>query len=185
MRQSPLISAAERSLFPGQYTDTESGLQYLRARYYDPTTSAFLTRDPIEAQTQNPYGYVNGNPLNLTDPLTTFLVEARLWCHRRCNGRRWRFNRCCWRLHRSFTSGRGRGHGLGCHLDDLVSGTGGGNLHGWQSDERLCPGFSPGHRFGHHYGRGLWSRAVWQGRSGLGPRRPLWILRWRSRPHWP
>lgn len=54
--------------FAGQYTDAESGLQYLRARYYDPGTGVFITRDPIEAQTREPYGYVGGNPLNATDP---------------------------------------------------------------------------------------------------------------------
>jgi RHS repeat-associated protein len=54
--------------YAGQYTDTESGLIYLRARYYDPATAQFLTRDPLEAQTRSPYGYVNDNPLNGTDP---------------------------------------------------------------------------------------------------------------------
>jgi RHS repeat-associated protein len=29
----------------GQYTDTETGLQWVRARYYDPTTAQFLTVD--------------------------------------------------------------------------------------------------------------------------------------------
>jgi len=52
----------------GQYTDNESGLVYLRARYYDPGTGVFLTRDPLEAQTREAYGYVGGNPLNFTDP---------------------------------------------------------------------------------------------------------------------
>lgn len=52
----------------GQYTDTETGLQYLRARYYDPNTGQFITRDPIEAQTREPYSYVSGNPLNMVDP---------------------------------------------------------------------------------------------------------------------
>jgi RHS repeat-associated protein len=55
--------------FAGQYTDPESGLIYMRARYYEPSTGVFLTRDPIEAQTREPYGYVGGNPLNVTDPL--------------------------------------------------------------------------------------------------------------------
>ena len=55
--------------YAGQYTDTETGLVYMRARYYDPATGSFLTRDPIEGQTQEPYGYVGGNPLNATDPL--------------------------------------------------------------------------------------------------------------------
>jgi RHS repeat-associated protein len=54
--------------YAGQYTDTETGYQYLRARYYDPTTGRFLTRDPIEALTRSAYGYVGGSPLNYTDP---------------------------------------------------------------------------------------------------------------------
>jgi RHS repeat-associated protein len=53
----------------GPVVDAETGFQYLRARYYDPATGQFLTRDPIEAVTRSAYGYVNGNPLNLTDPL--------------------------------------------------------------------------------------------------------------------
>jgi len=37
--------------FAGQYTDSESGLQYLRARYYDPSTEQFLTIDPLQSVT--------------------------------------------------------------------------------------------------------------------------------------
>jgi RHS repeat-associated protein len=54
--------------YAGQYTDAESGLQYLRARYYDPATAQFLTKDPLVAITQEPYAYVGNNPLNATDP---------------------------------------------------------------------------------------------------------------------
>ncbi|MGH3456137.1 MAG: RHS repeat-associated core domain-containing protein, partial [Nocardioidaceae bacterium] len=54
--------------FAGQYTDQESGLIYMRARYYDPATANFISRDPIESITRSPYAYVNGNPLNATDP---------------------------------------------------------------------------------------------------------------------
>lgn len=43
-------------------------MDYLRARYYDPSTAQFLTRDPIVAVTRSPYAYVAGNPLNRTDP---------------------------------------------------------------------------------------------------------------------
>ncbi len=32
--------------YAGQYTDAESRLQYLRARFYEPATGQFLTRDP-------------------------------------------------------------------------------------------------------------------------------------------
>jgi RHS repeat-associated protein len=54
--------------FAGEYTDAETGFVYLRARHYDPATGQFLTRDPIEATTREPYGYVGGNPLNEIDP---------------------------------------------------------------------------------------------------------------------
>jgi RHS repeat-associated protein len=54
--------------FGGQYLDTESGLYYLRARYYDPSTGQFLSRDPLAATTRQPYGYVANSPLNATDP---------------------------------------------------------------------------------------------------------------------
>jgi RHS repeat-associated protein len=54
--------------YAGQYTDTESGLQYLRARYYDPNTQQFLTVDPLVDETGQPYGYAADNPMNVVDP---------------------------------------------------------------------------------------------------------------------
>jgi RHS repeat-associated protein len=54
--------------YAGQYTDSESGLQYLRARYYDPSTQQFLTVDPAQDVTQQPYAYAAGNPLRYADP---------------------------------------------------------------------------------------------------------------------
>jgi RHS repeat-associated protein len=54
--------------YAGQYTDPVSGLQYLRARYYDPATGQFVTRDPLVEITQAPYNYASNNPLNHTDP---------------------------------------------------------------------------------------------------------------------
>src|SRR5439155_652759 len=33
--------------YTGQYTDNESGLVYLRARYYDPSTQQFISVDPM------------------------------------------------------------------------------------------------------------------------------------------
>ena len=53
----------------GQYQDTDTALYYLRARYYDPTTAQFLTRDLLAALTANPYGYADANPLLFVDPL--------------------------------------------------------------------------------------------------------------------
>ena len=54
--------------FAGQYFDSESGLYYLRARYYDPTAAQFLSRDPITSFTRQPYAFVADDPLNLSDP---------------------------------------------------------------------------------------------------------------------
>lgn len=53
--------------FAGQYTDPETGLQYLRARFYDPATGQFLSRDPLTAITREPYDYAADNPVNLID----------------------------------------------------------------------------------------------------------------------
>lgn len=54
--------------YAGQYTDRLTGLVYMRARWYDPTTGQFLTRDPITSLTQAPYSYAGDDPLNEDDP---------------------------------------------------------------------------------------------------------------------
>ncbi|HTU80235.1 MAG TPA: RHS repeat-associated core domain-containing protein, partial [Solirubrobacteraceae bacterium] len=52
----------------GQYTSSDTGLVYLRAREYDPNTAQFLSRDPLTPITGEPYSYAEDNPLNETDP---------------------------------------------------------------------------------------------------------------------
>ena len=54
--------------YDGQYTSTDTGLIYMRARTYDPATAQFLGVDPLRAITRAPYNYVKDNPLNLVDP---------------------------------------------------------------------------------------------------------------------
>lgn len=55
------------------YTGREpdaTGLTYYRARYYHPGLGRFISRDPMGlAAGINPYSYVNGNPVNLVDPM--------------------------------------------------------------------------------------------------------------------
>ncbi len=54
---------------PGREYDSETGLYYYRARYYNPTQGRFLSRDPLGYLPDvNLYRYVGNNPLNLTDP---------------------------------------------------------------------------------------------------------------------
>lgn len=67
-RTSHAGSATTDLQYDGQYTDSESGLIYLRARYYDPATGQFMTRDPLGAQTHSPYGYAADDPVNAADP---------------------------------------------------------------------------------------------------------------------
>lgn len=54
--------------YADQYTDAETGLQYDRARYYDPATGQFLTRDPLNDLTQETYSYAGDSPTNNIDP---------------------------------------------------------------------------------------------------------------------
>ena len=55
--------------FAGQYTDSQTGLVSMRARWYDPGTGQFLSQDLLWPLTTNPYAYVADNPLNAVDPL--------------------------------------------------------------------------------------------------------------------
>ncbi len=75
-------TTSSASTTPYQYTnenfDSETGLTYLRARYYDPTVGRFISRDPVRGTldnpiTQNPYIYGADNPTTYTDPSGEFL----------------------------------------------------------------------------------------------------------------
>jgi RHS repeat-associated protein len=64
-------SLANEFDFAGQQTDGSTGLQYLRARYYDPATGTFLSRDPLAAEPVSAiasHSYVGGNPISFIDP---------------------------------------------------------------------------------------------------------------------
>jgi len=56
--------------------ESVGSLYHMRARYYDPSTARFLTRDTIwpmlaELRSLNPYAYALQNPLGYIDPLGT------------------------------------------------------------------------------------------------------------------
>jgi RHS repeat-associated protein len=59
-----------RYAWTGRERDVETGLQYNRARYYDPNTGRWMTQDPIgfDAGDSNLYRYVRSAPTNSTDP---------------------------------------------------------------------------------------------------------------------
>ncbi len=54
--------------YDAQYTSNDTGLIYMRARTYDPSTAQFLSVDPLEKLTRAPYTYAGDNPLNEADP---------------------------------------------------------------------------------------------------------------------
>ncbi|MEU0586703.1 putative T7SS-secreted protein [Streptomyces sp. NPDC006132] len=55
--------------FPGQYCDSETGLNYNYFRYYDPEVGQYVSLDPLGlAPAANPVGYVN-RPSVCCDPL--------------------------------------------------------------------------------------------------------------------
>ncbi|MFN8531666.1 MAG: RHS repeat-associated core domain-containing protein [Anaerolineae bacterium] len=64
---------ATNYLFAGQQYDAATGLYSMRARYYDPTTGRFLSRDTWPIDYANPaelnrYVYAAGNPVRWSDP---------------------------------------------------------------------------------------------------------------------
>src|SRR5215831_3743793 len=69
----------ENKQFVGQYTDPETNLSYLQARYYDGSKGDFLSEDLVflgdpkqqvltDPQSLNSYSYGNDNPITKSDP---------------------------------------------------------------------------------------------------------------------
>ncbi|MDT8436698.1 MAG: RHS repeat-associated core domain-containing protein [Gemmatimonadota bacterium] len=55
--------------FQAREWDEETGLYYVRARYYDPDTGRFLSPDPIGLDGgTNPYVFAGNDPVHLRDP---------------------------------------------------------------------------------------------------------------------
>ncbi|MGG3202025.1 RHS repeat-associated core domain-containing protein, partial [Brevibacillus laterosporus] len=68
-------------LYAGELYDEESGLIYLRARYYDPNDGRFITEDTYKGQVDNPlslnrYTYVHNNPVRNVDPTGNCVWDA-------------------------------------------------------------------------------------------------------------
>lgn len=66
-------STPNEMLYRGEQYDSDLGLYYLRARYYNPLTGRFMSRDPedanpIDPKTLHRYLYASGDPVNLFDP---------------------------------------------------------------------------------------------------------------------
>ncbi|MCS7464395.1 discoidin domain-containing protein [Paenibacillus doosanensis] len=67
--------------YAGEQLDAETGLYYLRARYYDPSVGRFINKDTYEGDITNPlslnlYTYVHNNPLTNVDPTGHWCISA-------------------------------------------------------------------------------------------------------------
>jgi RHS repeat-associated protein len=60
--------------FAGEYRDAATGYTNLRARWYQPQTGEFTTRDPAFAQTHRAYAYAEDDPVNNIDPSGNWAV---------------------------------------------------------------------------------------------------------------
>ncbi|WP_168123966.1 RHS repeat protein [Paenibacillus sp. HB172176] len=73
--------------YSGEMTDDTTELQYLRARWYDPSVGRFINKDTYEGELTNPlslnlYTYVQNNPLIYNDPTGHWCTSAdNKWEH--------------------------------------------------------------------------------------------------------
>ncbi|WP_052702762.1 RHS repeat-associated core domain-containing protein [Paenibacillus beijingensis] len=94
--------------YSGEMQDGAVGLQYLRARWYDPSIGRFIGEDTYEGQIRNPlslnmYTYVSNNPLIYSDPTGN-------WCSATVNGKYY--------SHPGDCNGSGNGQ---VHIKDSIS----------------------------------------------------------------
>ena len=92
--------------FTGEQHEPQTGLIYLRARYYDPATGRFITQDTWQGQRGKPitlhkYLYANGNPVVFIDPTGYMSIGSlmagvqirsiltRIWTTFRASFRKW------------------------------------------------------------------------------------------------
>ena len=66
--------------YRGYYYDTESGMYYLNARYYNPKLCRFITQDSIlgangDILSYNLFAYCSNNPVMYADPSGQFIKE--------------------------------------------------------------------------------------------------------------
>lgn len=63
--------------YAGEFQDSESGMIYLRGRYYDPKIRRFITEDPAK-DGWNWYAYCENNPVMRVDPTGFFDYNTQL-----------------------------------------------------------------------------------------------------------
>jgi RHS repeat-associated protein len=87
---NPTGTTPNNYLYRGEQYDSDLGLYYLRARYYNPLTGRFMSRDPKDPQLidshrvpldpkgRHKYLYAGGDPVNMIDPTGKGFIEDLL-----------------------------------------------------------------------------------------------------------
>lgn len=79
----PVLGSSEQGPgYTGHMADADTGLNYMRARYFDPELGRFLSVDPRPVQAANlasfnRFGYVGNNPATLTDPMGEYICNRQ------------------------------------------------------------------------------------------------------------
>ncbi|HKI05513.1 MAG TPA: Ig-like domain-containing protein [Thermoanaerobaculia bacterium] len=69
-RKTPVSTIGNPFSFQGHPRDLETGLVYMRNRYYDPQLGRFITPDPLGyVDGPNTYGFAGNDPVNGSDPM--------------------------------------------------------------------------------------------------------------------
>ncbi len=71
--------------YSGQYADATTGLVNDRARWFQPQSGSFTTRDPAFASTDTAYTYAGGDPVNQSDPTGQWEIPIVGWCIGHCD----------------------------------------------------------------------------------------------------
>jgi len=69
--QATQVQFVNSFAYTGAVIDTETGLYYMNARYYEPETGRFISEDTYRGEGEvfwNLYMYCDGDPVNNTDP---------------------------------------------------------------------------------------------------------------------
>ncbi|MCC6231852.1 MAG: hypothetical protein IT580_04370, partial [Verrucomicrobiales bacterium] len=67
----------QRHFLAGREYDSDTGLYFMRARYYDPALGRFISQDPLGvAGGNNRYGYAGNDPVNRADPTGMFMTKV-------------------------------------------------------------------------------------------------------------
>lgn len=65
--------------YAGEWTDKDTGYNYLRMRWLDTLTGTFLSEDPWTQITNKAFDYTEGNPITQIDPLGLFFQPIDDW----------------------------------------------------------------------------------------------------------